>query len=271
MNPKPVAAAPVATAPAVTQFPIPAPALTQPVVVTPPAAVTEAEAPPPAETPADHTAAFLDKIMAYHVPPGTKKKTPQLTVPAAVPLLPVRKPVVEATPAVIEAPKAETPAVVLTPVEKPVPKAEQPAAIEKPADMPAVAQPAEEKHAPAGVQERRRKPTEAIVQMPSDGHSDVTIAFDKTSSDLSPAAAKNLDTLAAQLKSMPDQRLQILAYATDADGNDSNARRMALSRGLMVRSYLVDKGIKPVNLDVRALGNDPAKAPSDEVVLTFMK
>jgi len=211
--------------------------------------------------PADHTAEFLDKIMAYHVPSGTKKKTLK-AAPA---------------PAVIEAPQAEkpdeaekaaavpaevNPAADIVPAAIETPQAEKPAEAEKAAEAPA-----EETPSGPTVRERRHKTPDAAVQM----QSDVTIAFDKNSSELSPAAAKDLDTLAMQLKDMPNQRLQIRAYATDADGNESNARRISLSRGLMVRSYLVEKGIKPVDLDVRALGSDSDQAPSDEVEVVFVK
>jgi outer membrane protein OmpA-like peptidoglycan-associated protein len=118
------------------------------------------------------------------------------------------------------------------------------------------------------------KAAEPVVQAPAPAHAtqgDVTIAFDKTSSELTPAAENDLANLAAQMKTKPNQRLQIRAYATDAASNESNARRMSLSRALMVRAYLVEKGVKPVNLDVRALGSENGATPSDAVILGFVK
>jgi outer membrane protein OmpA-like peptidoglycan-associated protein len=46
---------------------------------------------------------------------------------------------------------------------------------------------------------------------------------------------------------------------------------MSLSRGLMVRSYLTEKGISPSRLDVRALGAEGDAPPSDQVELVFVK
>ncbi len=80
-----------------------------------------------------------------------------------------------------------------------------------------------------------------------------------------------LASLAAQLADMPDMRLQLRAYAQSDDGGQSSARRMSLSRGLMVRSYLIDKGIKPVRLDVRAMGTESDSGPIDRVDLVFVR
>ncbi len=46
---------------------------------------------------------------------------------------------------------------------------------------------------------------------------------------------------------------------------------MSLSRALMVRSYLADKGIKPVRLDVRALGSKTTRGPNDRVDIIFLR
>ena len=64
-----------------------------------------------------------------------------------------------------------------------------------------------------------------------------------------------LDNTAAFLMQSPNIRVQIQAYSHSENQSKSDARRMSLSRGLMVRSYLTDKGIKPVRLDIRALGD----------------
>jgi outer membrane protein OmpA-like peptidoglycan-associated protein len=240
-----------------------APQLSKPVTLTPPqelppvaAAALSKEAAENASD--DSTTEFLDSIMAYHVPAGTKKK-PVKAAPAPVPM---RKPVA------LETPKAEKPAeakkAAAAPAEtKPVmmeaPKAEQPAETAKPAAAPAV-------------QERRsRSPEAAAAPSPTAQGGDITIGFDKNSSDLTPANEKGLDALAAKLKDMPNQRLQIRAYASDTESNESNARRMSLSRGLVVRAYLVEKGVKPINLDVRALGSEGSAGAQDQVVLGFVK
>jgi outer membrane protein OmpA-like peptidoglycan-associated protein len=277
---KPAAAAPAGNA-----------EVSQPMALTPPAAAPqqeqqpaeEAAETPAASAPADSTEAFLDKIMANHLPPGTKKKT--VKAPASVtPPAPVRKP---AVPAAVEAPKAaEKPAEAQAAPEAEAPAEAKPAAEPAPADVveapkteekpaeaqttpetPAEAKPAEEKPAGPVVRERRRKTSEADAP----AQAEMTIAFDKTSSELSPAAQKDLDAVIAKIKDMPDLRIQLRAYATNDDGNPSNARRMSLSRGLMVRSYLTEKGISPSRLDVRALGAEGDAPPSDQVELVFVK
>lgn len=99
----------------------------------------------------------------------------------------------------------------------------------------------------------------------------MSVSFAKAASDLSPEAIATLDALAAQLQAMPDMRIQIRAYAESEDGNASTARRLSLSRALMVRSHLTDKGIKPARLDVRALGSETDKAPTDRADIVFVK
>jgi outer membrane protein OmpA-like peptidoglycan-associated protein len=101
--------------------------------------------------------------------------------------------------------------------------------------------------------------------------SDVTLTFDKLSSTLSPDSEQKLNALLERLSDPAEIRLQIRAYASGEDGSQSSARRMALSRGLMVRSYLMDKGIKPTRVDVRAMGSETDRNPLDRVDLVFVQ
>jgi len=73
------------------------------------------------------------------------------------------------------------------------------------------------------------------------------------------------------MNSSLEMRVQIRAYAGDNNIGQSGARRMALSRGLIVRAYLTDKGIKPTRLDIRALGSKTKKTPLDRVDIVFVK
>jgi len=99
----------------------------------------------------------------------------------------------------------------------------------------------------------------------------MTVVFDKNSSEISPQAEKSLDAIMTQMNELEGLRLQIRAYAAGEEGNSSNARRLSLSRGLAVRAYLSDKGIKPGRLDVRALGSETDKTPPDRVDLVFVR
>ena len=74
-----------------------------------------------------------------------------------------------------------------------------------------------------------------------------------------------------QLQDTGEKRLEIRGFAKGDDTDQSSARRMALARALSVRSYLMGKGIKPVRLDVRALGSETDRMPIDRVELVFEK
>lgn len=100
--------------------------------------------------------------------------------------------------------------------------------------------------------------------------SDLTLDFSTTSTTLTPQAKNKLDNIAQQMKELDNLRLQIRGYAKGT-GSSDGARRMSLSRVLIVRSYLMDKGIKPVRLDVQALGSATSSQPIDRVDLVFVR
>lgn len=100
---------------------------------------------------------------------------------------------------------------------------------------------------------------------------DITLNFDGNSSGIPPQAQEKLEALVKQLSTTSEARLQIRAYATGEDGNTSSARRISLSRALSVRSYLMDKGLKPNRVDVRALGAETDHTPLDRVDLVFIQ
>lgn len=93
----------------------------------------------------------------------------------------------------------------------------------------------------------------------------VTIPFAGGQGELPGGSIAALDTLAQQLANTED-RLQIRAYAASS-GSDggSGARRLALSRALAVRAYLIDRGIRSTRIDVRALGTPTDGSPVDRV------
>lgn len=115
------------------------------------------------------------------------------------------------------------------------------------------------------VAEKETAPQAAAV--PSLG--DLTLEFTGNSSDIGETLTGKLDNVAAQLAAQGSGRLQVRAYAAGEDGTTSSARRIALSRALAVRSYLMDKGIKASRVDVRALGSDTDRSPVDRVDLIF--
>jgi outer membrane protein OmpA-like peptidoglycan-associated protein len=100
---------------------------------------------------------------------------------------------------------------------------------------------------------------------------DLTLAFPGNSSDLTTETQKKLDSVIRQMKDMGEGRLQVRGFATGEDGSKSSARRIALSRALSVRSYLMDKGIKATRVDVRAMGSETERSPLDRVDLIFAR
>lgn len=98
--------------------------------------------------------------------------------------------------------------------------------------------------------------------------------FGAATENLTASHKSTLDKyLIPTLSAKPKLRAQILSYATprNATGNLS-ARRVSLTRGLAVRSYLLSKGIHSSRLDVRALGEDTeGKGKLDQVRIIVME
>ncbi len=90
-------------------------------------------------------------------------------------------------------------------------------------------------------------------------------------SDLPADQRGTIDALAAQLAGNPKLRLQLLAYASGAGDDPVEARRLSLTRAVALRTYLIDKGVQSVRMDVRALGNrDVGDGPADRVDLVIV-
>ncbi|MDD3021385.1 MAG: OmpA family protein [Alphaproteobacteria bacterium] len=78
------------------------------------------------------------------------------------------------------------------------------------------------------------------------------------------------DQVVARLLKDQSLRLEILAYASRTDGSESSSRRISLSRALSARSYLLENGIKPTRIDVRALSDKTTEEPKDRIDLAFI-
>ncbi len=85
------------------------------------------------------------------------------------------------------------------------------------------------------------------------GDNALEVRFRSGSSVLSRDDERRLKAMAQSLATT-ETRLQLKAYA-EATGNDtSKARRLSLSRALVVRSFLIENGLRSTRIDVRALG-----------------
>jgi len=78
-------------------------------------------------------------------------------------------------------------------------------------------------------------------------------------------AAAKLANISKSLKGNETMRLQLLAYSGGGSQTPSQARRLSLSRALVVRSQLIKLGIRSTRIDVRALGNKSEGGPPDRV------
>jgi outer membrane protein OmpA-like peptidoglycan-associated protein len=110
-------------------------------------------------------------------------------------------------------------------------------------------------------------PGESIVQLPnSQGY---RILFRPGSEDLTTAGGSLLVGLAQRMTTDPNLWIQIRAFATDAAGRPSNSRSLSLNRALLIRSFLIDRGVRSTRVDIRALGNTAESGPRDRVDLIF--
>ena len=96
------------------------------------------------------------------------------------------------------------------------------------------------------------EPAAQVAALPPDNDPGVAlrVLFEDRASSLSPLAETDLDDLAAQLLREDELPIQILAYWSLADGSPSAAKLQALKRGLTVRSYLTEKGLRQVQIQL---------------------
>lgn len=181
-------------------------------------------------------------------------------VPTYVPPSPPVAPPVAARP---EPTPTPTPAPTPMPVRTPPPPAATPAPVAAPVAAtppPPAAAPAPAPPARATAAVAPPLPPEPVVQPPK-GPVAATIAFAGQSAELNDAAKTDLDRLAKNLGDRSLRQIEIRAYA---GGADPDSRKISLARALVVRSYLIDKGVK-ARIEVGAYGGDSRGGSSDRV------
>lgn len=223
----PVAATP-ATPPAAVSAPVapPAPAVTAPVAATPPSQ-------------------NLDDVAKAAM--AREEKPPVATTAKALPLpiTPAPSPVAAPTkpaPVKAAAPLEALP-VINVPEKRPT---TPPRPMVKPLalpDSPPLPPAAPTKAAPA--------PLEGISER---------VLFRAGVSELPAGALARLQDLAETLRDQPSTYIELRAYAS-ASGTLSDSRRMALSRALAVREYLMEQGIAASRMHVKAIGSDNSTPP----------
>ena len=187
--------------------------------------------------------------------------------PAPKPMAAPAAPAVPAAPAATEAPKQLTqaapkpaaPAPPPMPATAKAPPAPPPAPVKAPPPMPKAA---EAPPAPAPAPTQQAAAPAAIDLKPGQA---LRIVFEESATKLPADAEANLGQLAATIRDSKDYRVQLMAYAGAKDLSTSKARRISLSRALAVRSFLIDKGVRSTQIDVRALGSKTAEKPTNRV------
>lgn len=94
------------------------------------------------------------------------------------------------------------------------------------------------------------------------------IKFSAGVTELGAGSQPALDAIAARLLGNDNLRVQVIAHATGSADDAMEARRISLARAVAVRAYLIDKGVRSLRIDVRALGNRADSGPvADQVDL----
>lgn len=226
--------------------------------------------PPAAQTP---SAADTTGAPPESTPPSQPTETASgspVPAPPPLPTLPQSEaaptpPVVPPTPAHVEAPN---------PPRAPPTQASSDAApvaltAAPPAAAPAQTAAPEPQAAPATDNATSASPPPAPTQIASAasiGSTVNTVKFAVGAIDLPPDSQPMLDTVAAKLMADDTLRVQLIAHASGSADQAMEARRISLARAVAVRAYLIDKGVRSLRMDVRALGNRADNGPPGDQV-----
>ena len=220
----------------------------------PPAPRQAAVPPPPQATPAVNLPAIPQRPVAGAgapalAPPPSPPPTTSAAAPPPAPAIP-------APPATPARQVAAAPPAALSPLPPlpPLPAAPPVAAARAAAAPPTATQ--------ETIQGR-------FASLPPEGGEVLRLEFRDGSTTLANDGEQQLRALANTVRSS-ESRLQVKAYAAGDSDNSSRARRLALSRALIVRSFLIEQGIRSTRVDVRALGVPSDGGPEDRVDLLLL-
>ncbi|HEY0265345.1 MAG TPA: OmpA family protein [Rhizomicrobium sp.] len=129
------------------------------------------------------------------------------------------------------------------------------------------------KPAPKPVQVAKAAP--APAQTPTPTGSDTAglakrsvILFAKDAADPAAGALGAIKFLAGSLNAEmtgPASRVELQAFGGNKGDKGSDARRLSLKRALAIRQVLIDDGVSPDRIDVRAMGGADDTGPADRV------
>ena len=94
------------------------------------------------------------------------------------------------------------------------------------------------------------------------------ILFAKDAPDPAKGALGAIKFLAGDLNAAmtgPNARVELQAFGGNKGDKGSDARRLSLKRALAIRQVLIDDGVAPDRIDVRAMGGTDDTGPADRV------
>jgi outer membrane protein OmpA-like peptidoglycan-associated protein len=200
-----------------------------------------------------------------HAPRRTVAKT-ESTAPAASPPPPKR---VASLPKPAPAPK---------PAPKPAPQPAPQAAPGKPGQLPGIFGAPDYSNVFGGGgnapqrQASNAPPPRTAPAGPTTGNESLTkksmILFAKDAADPAAGALGSIKFLAGELNAAmttPNARVELQAFGGTKGDKGSDARRLSLKRALAIRQVLIDDGVSPDRIDVRAMGGVDDTGPTDRV------
>ncbi|WP_343866312.1 OmpA family protein, partial [Caenispirillum bisanense] len=101
--------------------------------------------------------------------------------------------------------------------------------------------------------------------LPTTAEAISTIAFTPGQPEPAQDIGSLVAGLTAQLGATPAARVRLNAYAPGAPEEESQSRRLSLARALAIRARLVEAGLTPTRIEVRALGNKVPDGSADRV------
>lgn len=113
------------------------------------------------------------------------------------------------------------------------------------------------------------QPDVEIASLTSEDH--VTLVYEPGETTMNSTNTNMInEEILGILAEKSEIRMKIESFATSTDTSVNNARRIALSRALSIRSYLLENGVEPQRLNIKALGDQTNKSPKDRIDLIFI-
>ncbi len=114
--------------------------------------------------------------------------------------------------------------------------------------------------------------TQVPAAIPGPPPPPIHVTFASGESVLSPDNEGAIRTLARAIPVPGSSSVSVVAYAAGRTDDPSIARRLSLSRGMAVRSVLIDSGVPATQIYVRALGAAaPSGEPADQAELSVAR